>query len=912
MNALTASGDQDAPFQLVKRFEAQWLEFMRDGAARPTVTETLSALVELNRLDLVEDLFILELSLAAKSGPRPIEWFLVMQFPQFEPQIRAAFAVVLSNPTLQFDRVRSPLQAPNASESLRQDAAPVPADQTQFIDAVPGYKIDRYLGAGSTGRVYHAISAAGQDVAIKVLNLQDDKQLLRRLDNEASLLAKLNHANIVQIRDTTKTKQGASCLILEYLPGGNLEAAVRANPPPPVSIPSIVLQLAHGIDAAHQHDIIHRDLKPSNVLLTADGQFKIADFGIAKLQGGTALTAPGDLVGTPLYMAPEQCTPNAAIDRRTDVYALGAIIFKLLTGKAPFEDTKSHSTADRIRTERPRLPNPIHRQCPDLAAICLKCLEKEPSWRYQTAAELALALENVAAQKPVGISSPSWIDRTRLWARLNPKPAIVFAILFLLSVALFGLSAILEWKWRQADQNAAIAQKNAIESAQNEAVAKKNEETIRQDRDNHIAALADLVTTFGAVDETSDPVVSMINDALKHLESFVANELTSDIAKLHLARMWYILGKRHVGLRDFDTAKTTLTRAIEYLDLVKNPAEQPQFRSLAGAIARESGYVLEHTDNAPAALRLYRTAWTWFDISPAAAFSDKYELLFWHLRLTNDIARTATTVGFQDEAVDFYRKNAHYLETIHSIAREIRTLAEKGASIEKPSETHLLLLYVDTLEGLGRCYAKQGQLTHANDDFADADSLLTAKMQANHPGDRSAPLMAFRLAELRLNAAMALSKSENQKLRLHWLMQSETCLRDASRFFIDELHHGYYRARWLALRGDVVEASRLADELASKETLPRERYFFAAKIYAVLQQEISNNPAARNGDILTTGLCRRRAISYLDVGRTSGIFQSKGEIEWMKRDPLFASLATTISFQEFVRNLESVHIKPRN
>src|SRR5205823_3580309 len=193
-------------------------------------------------------------------------------------------------------------------------------------------------------------------------------------------------------------------LSLEFIDGGSLQDKLNASPQSIRSAAQLAATLAQAMHYAHEHGILHRDLKPANVLLTADGTPKITDFGLAKLldQGG-GLTRTETLIGTPNYMSPEQAAGDTRkVGVPADVYSLGAILYELLTGRAPFQGTTVLHTLEQVRTREPvpprRLRGPVAR---DLETICLKCLEKEPGKRYPSAAALADDLRRFLAGEPV-------------------------------------------------------------------------------------------------------------------------------------------------------------------------------------------------------------------------------------------------------------------------------------------------------------------------------------------------------------------------------------------------------------------------------------------------------------------------------------------------------------------------------
>jgi serine/threonine-protein kinase len=235
---------------------------------------------------------------------------------------------------------------------------------------------------------------------------------------EAEVVASLRHPNIVQIYDSGQ-QDGRLFYSLELIDGGNLAQKVKGRPLPPCEAAQLVETLARAMHAAHGQGIIHRDLKPANVLLTPDGTPKITDFGLAKrMDDELGLSRTGDVLGTANYMAPEQAEGDSCTaGPPADVYALGAILYELLTGEPPFKGKTSAQVLEQVRKRRPVPPAQLQPGVPrDLQAICLKCLEKKPSARHASAAALAADLRGFLSAAPGGNPAPAgFIAACREW-----------------------------------------------------------------------------------------------------------------------------------------------------------------------------------------------------------------------------------------------------------------------------------------------------------------------------------------------------------------------------------------------------------------------------------------------------------------------------------------------------------------
>jgi eukaryotic-like serine/threonine-protein kinase len=332
---------------------------------------------------------------------------------------------------------------------------------------VPGYELISLLGQGGMGVVYLARDTQlSRLVALKMLIGGAHAVEFGSLDRfraEAVVVARLHHPGIVQIYDVGEV-QSLPYLVLEYLPGGNLHRRMGGQPQSPKEAARLVEILAHAIQHAHDQKIIHRDVKPANVLLAVeDGPLgssgpKLTDFGLAKLLDSVdGRTRAGDIVGTPGYLAPEQAEGNPnRMGPGVDIYALGVLLYELLTGRPPFQGGTPLDTVLLARVQEPipprRLQPAVSR---DLDVICLKCLEKDPSRRYATAQALAEDLHRCLEGQPIKARPAGPLERLGKWARRQPALAALTASTILAVVLGFvGVALALQ----QARQKAADEQ----------------------------------------------------------------------------------------------------------------------------------------------------------------------------------------------------------------------------------------------------------------------------------------------------------------------------------------------------------------------------------------------------------------------------------------------------------------------
>jgi hypothetical protein len=298
------------------------------------------------------------------------------------------------------------------------------------------YEVVASIGAGGMGEVYRARDTRlNRDIAIKVLpaSFASDSERRERFEREAQAIAALSHPNIVAVHDTG-THDGQIYLVMELLQGETLRDRLKGGPLPARKAIEIGVQIARGLAAAHARNLVHRDLKPENVFLLADGHVKILDFGLARAVGtGTGasetvrvVTDPGTVMGTVGYMAPEQVR-GQAIDQRADLFALGAVLFEMLTGQRAFRRDTPAETMTAILNDDPPAPGAGRAGLsPALDQIVAHALEKNPNERFQSARDVAFALESLSgsgASTAVGVAAP----RGRRWWPIAALAAVPLA-----------------------------------------------------------------------------------------------------------------------------------------------------------------------------------------------------------------------------------------------------------------------------------------------------------------------------------------------------------------------------------------------------------------------------------------------------------------------------------------------------
>ncbi len=484
MSMAGSKGPDSFPLTLAERvdracdaFESAW----RSGR-QPRIETYLAEAAESERPALLHELLIGELELRLGSGETPSREEYEVRFPGYTAVLALVFVGVETPDGLKLDvTAGSPrhgegrpeaaafigdreasapgASAPTVTAVLQQEfgmgAAGFPkrkrpaAPSFPVKPSIPGFEILKELGRGGMGVVYLARELRlNRPCALKMIragNLAGARET-RRFLAEAEAAARLRHPNIVQVFSLGEC-DGLPYLELEYVEGGSLADQLDGTPRPPHDATRLVETLARCIGAAHALGIVHRDLKPANVLLSADGIPKITDFGLARaMDSDSGLTASEEILGTPSYMAPEQAGGKSKqAGPAADVYALGAVLYELLTGRPPFKAATVLETLEQVRSTEPVPPSRLVPRLPrDLETICLKCLQKASSARYESAARLAADLTRYLEGQPIEARPIGRAHRLWRWCRRNKAVAVLtasVATLLVASTIVAGLAA---------------------------------------------------------------------------------------------------------------------------------------------------------------------------------------------------------------------------------------------------------------------------------------------------------------------------------------------------------------------------------------------------------------------------------------------------------------------------------------
>jgi len=364
--------------------------------------------------------------------------------PGAAPDIPAAIEATDTDRTID----RAPIEPHPTAASGSDGDGPAPGALIRYFG---DYEIRNELGRGGMGVVYEARQVSlNRMVALKMVKagLLAGAAELRRFQNEAEAVALLDHAGIVPVYEVGD-HDGQHYFSMKLVPGGSVVPLLPRYKDDPRAAARLVAEAAEAVAHAHARGILHRDLKPANILVDDEGHPHVTDFGLAKkVEDDVEFTQSGAILGTPAYMSPEQASGRrGAVTTASDVYGLGAVLYALLTGRAPFGGDCVVETIDAVRSRPPEPPRKLNASVPgDLETICLKCLEKDPRRRYPTALALADDLRAWLGSRPIAARRVGPAERAWLWCRRRPAVAGLSAAVLLAVVC--GAAATIAVQYR--------------------------------------------------------------------------------------------------------------------------------------------------------------------------------------------------------------------------------------------------------------------------------------------------------------------------------------------------------------------------------------------------------------------------------------------------------------------------------
>jgi len=564
------------------RFEAAW-----STGQSPDLASFLSEAPANVAAPLFGDLLDIELEYRGQRGEHLDARSYHERFPAFRAIIAAAIGssgeILIA--TNLYDRSdwanqrttlvpAAPMPATAPATSARTGAEPAadftPAPGKPQGVKVAGYEVFGELGRGGMGVVFKARQVAlNRDVALKLIKSGSlaSQPEVARFQSEAEAVAQLDHPHIVPIYEVGHDR-GQHFFSMKLVAGSSLDKRLDEFAADPRAAAALVVVAAKAVHHAHQRGILHRDLKPANILLDERDQPYVTDFGLAKrIDAGNELTHSGIPVGTPAYMSPEHAADTkGSLSTATDVYGLGTILYASLSGRAPFAATTLVETLDMVRTQSPEPPSLLNPRVPrDLEIICLKCLEKEPRRRYQSALELAEDLERWLKGIPILARPVGPLTRAGMWCRRN-KALTTVAALFLLALA--GGFAGITLKWREAVSE------------------NKKAEAVREFLTTGLLAQASLeVDPLGK----NLPVQKLLDRASDGLGVWL-NDQPAVVAKIHET-----IGGAYLSLGRYDRAEMHLKSAIRLNTELYGPRHPDTLRatSLLATLLDQTGHGTE-------------------------------------------------------------------------------------------------------------------------------------------------------------------------------------------------------------------------------------------------------------------------------------------------------------------------------
>lgn len=697
------------------------------------------------------ELIYQELLLRQQLGETPSLDEYLLRFPQLRRQLEKLFAI---HQLLEEDPATHPgTTVAGPCPPADSGQAPICVRTGAFTREqeilIPGYEILDELGRGAAGVVYRARHLRLKRlVALKVIATGTHAAMRQceRFRVESEAVARLRHPHVVQIYEVGGQEKGTGpgaspYLALEYVDGGTLGRKLAGTPLPPRDAARLAALLARAVACVHRAGIVHRDLKPSNVLLARSDrpeavrlgnrpdeaetyEPKIADFGLAKHVSDepasghpNGLTAMGDILGTPSYMAPEQALGRAEqVGPAADIYALGAILYELLTGRPPFMAATPLETLDQVRIQEPVPPANLQPWTPrDLETICLKCLQKAPEGRYHSANDLADDLDRFLAGRPIQARPVSWPARAVRWCRRKPALAGTLGLLVLTLVG--GLAGVI-WQMRRTEAMRAAAQAN-LERAR--AAVNRMLTQVGNERLAHVPQMDKLR-------------LDLVEEALELCQEFLVENPGDETVRHEAARTLLIVGRIRSQLGKRAETLDAYRKAIDVLQpLIESRPDVVRYQEMLSDCFDGMGQELTHAGQFSEAEK---------------AFADARHLIQSSLDANplDPRCRCALATSFYNQAWRLLR--AEKYREAESWLLQARELTEKLIA-DFPETRQYQQLLVRVNSAVGTAFKHTSQRERAKAAYLQAVELLESLI-ASHPEEEG---MRNDLAMLQTNLA---------------------------------------------------------------------------------------------------------------------------------------------------------------
>jgi thiol-disulfide isomerase/thioredoxin/tRNA A-37 threonylcarbamoyl transferase component Bud32/tetratricopeptide (TPR) repeat protein len=511
-----------------------------------------------------------------------------------------------------------------------------PSDSaTPIVRHFGDYELLAEIARGGMGVVFKARQKSlGRIVALKMIlgsHLASPEQV-RRFHIEAEEAGRLDHPNIVPIYQVG-VEAGQHYFTMKLFEGGTLDEHMSRFQQDPKASIRLMATVARAVHYAHQHGILHRDLKPGNILLDADEQPHVTDFGLAKHLGEAgSQTQSGAVLGTPSYMAPEQAAARKDLSIVVDVYSLGAILFELLTGKPPFHASSTMETIRMVIESEPPRPRTLNARIDrDLETITLKCLEKNPQRRYPSAQMLAEDLERYLSGEPIRARPATRVERTVKWVRRRPATAALIGVASLALVSLLGLGigynirleaayrdvdrqrqVALE-QWKRAEEQREEAEHQRIRAEANDAEARRQSELVQSNLKKRLEIIDDFLFRMdGRLEKQAAPTSvrqEFLHDALQLSEGVLKERPKDPNARRQTARLYFSSADLWRKMSIFPEAESAFGKALKLQrELTAEFPEKADYRNELALTYAQNARLLRDLNRFKDAERAYEEA----------------------------------------------------------------------------------------------------------------------------------------------------------------------------------------------------------------------------------------------------------------------------------------------------------------